>query len=122
MSTARAELASSTALFDDKAASRCRAVLAAIFGEPFERRFDVRFWDGTVDRGANSNPPFTLVLNRPAALRRMLLPPNELSIVESYLAGDVDIDGSMESASNLAEAIGGRLRSPLAIARLVRMV
>ena len=52
----------------------------------------------------------------------MLLPPNELSIVESYLSGDVDIDGSIEAASNLGEAIGGRLRSPVAIAKLVRMV
>jgi cyclopropane-fatty-acyl-phospholipid synthase len=52
----------------------------------------------------------------------MLLPPNELSIVESYLAGDVDIEGSMEAASNLGEAIGGRLRTPVAIAKLVKMV
>jgi cyclopropane-fatty-acyl-phospholipid synthase len=122
MSTAQAELDSSAALFDNRAATRCRAVLSALFGEPPQRTFDVRFWDGTVDRGANPSPPFTLVLNRPAALRRMLLPPNELSIVESYLAGDVDIEGSMEAASNLGEAIGGRLRTPLAIAKLVKMV
>ena len=122
MSTAEAELASSAALYDDRAAARCRAVLTAIFGEPEQRTFNVRFWDGTVDRGANPNPPYTLVLNRPAALRRMLLPPNELSIVESFIAGDIDIDGSMEAASNLAEQIGDRLRSPMAIARLVRMV
>ncbi len=122
MSTAQAELQQSAVLYDDWAASRCRAVLTAIFGEPEQRTFDVRFWDGTVDRGASPNPPFTLVLNRPAALRRMLLPPNELSIVESYIAGDVEIDGSMEAASNLAEAIGGRLRSPIAIAKLVRLV
>jgi len=95
-------------------------VLAALFGEPNQRSFDVRFWDDAVDRGSHSQ--YTLVLNRPAALRRMLLPPNEMSIVESYISGDVDIDGSMEAASNLTEAIGGRLRSPLAIARLVRLV
>src|SRR3954467_3808563 len=122
MSTAQAELESSTALFDDRAAARCRAVLSAIFGEAGQRGFDVRFWDGTVDRGANPNPPFTLVLNRPAALRRMLFPPNELSIVESFISGDVDIDGSMEAASGLAEMIGGRLRSPVAIAKLVKLV
>jgi cyclopropane-fatty-acyl-phospholipid synthase len=122
MSTAQAELQRSAVLYDDWAASRCRAVLTAVFGEPEQRTFDVRFWDGTVDRGANPNQPYTLVLNRPGALRRMLLPPNELSIVESYIGGDVDIDGSMEAASNLAEAIGDRLRSPIAIAKLVRLV
>jgi cyclopropane-fatty-acyl-phospholipid synthase len=120
MSTAHAELQSSAVLVDESAISKCRAVLAALFGEPNQRSFDVRFWDDAVDRGSHSQ--YTLVLNRPAALRRMLLPPNEMSIVESYISGDVDIDGSMEAASNLTEAIGGRLRSPLAIARLVQMV
>ena len=110
------------AVMDDGAVSRCRAVLAALFGEPHQRPFDVRFWDGAVDRGRSAHAPFTLVLNRPAALRRMLLPPNELSIVESYIAGDVDIDGSMEAASMLSWAIGDRLRSALAVARLVKMV
>lgn len=122
MSTAHAELQSSTAVVDNGAVSRCRAVLTALFGEPYQRPFDVKFWDGTVDRGQNARPPFTLVLNRPAALRRMLFPPNELSIVEAYIGGDVDIDGSMEAASNLSHAIGGRLHSPLAVARLVRLV
>ena len=122
MSTAQVELQPSAVLYDDSAASRCRAVLTALFGEPEQRTFDVRFWDGTVDRSANPNPSYTLVLNRPAGLRRMLLPPNELSIVESFIAGDVDIDGSMEAASNLGEAIGGRLRSPIAVAKLIRLL
>jgi cyclopropane-fatty-acyl-phospholipid synthase len=119
MSTAHAELQSSAAVVDNGAVSRCREVLTALFGEPHQRPFDVRFWDGAVDRGQNTRPPFTLVLNRPAALRRMLLPPSELSIVESYIAGDVEIDGSMEAASMLGWAIGDRLRSPLAVARVV---
>lgn len=122
MSTAHAELQSSAAIVDNGAVTRCRAVLTALFGEPHQRPFDVRFWDGAVDRGKNAHAPFTLVLNRPAALRRMLLPPNELSIVESYIAGDVDIDGSMEAASMLGWAIGDRLRSPLAVARVVRLL
>ena len=122
MSTAHVELQSSATVVDDGAVTRCRALLAALFGEPHQRPFDVRFWDGAVDRGRNARAPFTLVLNRPGSLRRMLFPPNELSIVESYIAGDVDIDGSMEAASILSEAIGSRLRSPLAVARLVRLV
>jgi len=120
MSTAHAEFQSSAAVVDEDAVFKCRAVLTALFGEPHQRGFDVKFWDGAIDHGARA--PFTLVLNRPAALRRMLLPPNEMSIVESYIAGDVDIEGSMEAGSNLGEAIGGRLHSPLAVARLVRLV
>jgi cyclopropane-fatty-acyl-phospholipid synthase len=106
----------------DDALSRCRVVLAALFGEPRGRPFDVKFWDGSIDRGSNPRAPFTLVFNRPASLRRMLLPPNELTIVESYISGDTEIEGNMEAASNLAEMIGDRLRSPLAVARLVGLV
>src|SRR5205085_3093321 len=54
--------------------------------------------------------------------RRMLLPPNELSIVEAYLSGDVEIEGSMEAASNLGDMIGDRLHSPLKLARLIALV
>jgi cyclopropane-fatty-acyl-phospholipid synthase len=102
--------------------SRCRDVLTALLGDPHERSFDVRFWDGSIDRGNNARSPFTLVLNRPAALRRMLLPPNEMSLVESYLSGDVEIEGSMEAASSLAEMIGKRVRSPVQVVRLVAKV
>ena len=122
MSTAHAELETAQSRAYDGALSRCRAVLTALFGEPHERSFDVRFWDGSNDRGSNARAPFTFVLNRPAALRRMLLPPSELSIAESYLSGDVEIEGSMEAASNLSEAIGDRLRSPVAVARLIGLV
>ena len=122
MSTAHAELEAANVRAYDGALSRCRAVLAALLGEPHERSFDVKFWDGSIDRGNTSPAPFTLVLNRPASLRRMLLPPNELSLVESYISGDVEIEGSMEAASSLAEAIGGRVRSPLATAKLVSLV
>ena len=122
MSTAHAEFATSETRAYEGALSRCRDVLEALFGEPEQRTFDVKYWDGSVDRGINQPAPFTLVLNRPAALRRMLLPPNELSLVESYLSGDVEIEGSMEAASNLAEMIGDRIRSPIKVARLVAMV
>lgn len=122
MSTVHAELESSQSRAYEGALSRCRDVLTAILGEPHERSFDVKFWDGSVDRGNRSPSPFTLVLNRPAALRRMLLPPNELSIVEAYLSGDVEIEGSMEAASNLTDVIGNRLHSPAKIAKLVALV
>ncbi len=122
MSTLPAELANAESRAYEGALSRCRDVMAALFGEPEQRSFDVKFWDGSIDRGSNPHPPFTFVLTRPAALRRMLLPPSELSIVESYLSGDVEIEGSMEAASNLADMIGNRLRSPIQIARLVGLV
>ena len=122
MSTVHAELDTSGSRAYTGALSRCRDLLTALFGQPHERSFDIRFWDGSVDHGNNPRPPFTLVLNRPASLRRMLLPPNEMSIAESYLSGDVDIEGSMEAASNLTDMIGDRLHSPAKVAKLIRLV
>ncbi len=122
MSTVHAEIETTGVRADDSPIERCREVLEALFGEPHQRPFDVKFWDGVVDRGSSSSPPFTLVLNRPAALRRMLLPPNELSLVESYISGDVDVEGSLEAAAGLEDAIGNRLHSPLAVAKLIRLL
>jgi cyclopropane-fatty-acyl-phospholipid synthase len=96
-----------------------RAIVALVFGPVAERAFDVRYWDGSVDHGQGGTTAFRLGVNRPGALRRMLLPPSELSIVESYLSGDVDIDGEMESAMGLSDEIGARVRSPRVLARLM---
>jgi len=96
-------------------------VLAALFGPPAHRHFDVRYWDGSVERGgAAPDWPFTLVFTRPGALRRMLVPPSELAIAEAYLAGDVDVEGDLSAAVTIADAIYGQLRSPRVIASITR--
>lgn len=92
--------------------------MLALFGEPGVRRFDVSYWDGSRESGGARD--FTLVINRPGALRRMLLPPSEISIVEAYLSGDVDVEGDLERAVTLGDAINARLRSAGSIARLAR--
>jgi cyclopropane-fatty-acyl-phospholipid synthase len=97
-----------------------KRVLATLFGPPARRRFDVRYWDGTADRGEPATREFTIVLTRPGALRRMLLPPSELSIVEAYLSGDVDVEGDLSAATTIADAISVQLRSPLVLAPVVR--
>jgi hypothetical protein len=42
----------------------------------------------------------------------MLLPATELAIAEAFLSGDVEIEGRMESAMYLGDALGKRLQSP----------
>ncbi|MFL5562791.1 MAG: class I SAM-dependent methyltransferase [Gemmatimonadaceae bacterium] len=97
-----------------------REVLAKLFGPPDGRDFAVRYWDGTLERGRQLQPPFTFRIERPGALRRMLLPPNELSIIEAYLSGDVDIEGRVEDAATLGDAINRRIRSPRTLGSIVR--
>jgi cyclopropane-fatty-acyl-phospholipid synthase len=52
----------------------------------------------------------------------MLLPPSELSIVEAYLFGDVDIEGDIESAAGLGDVAAKRAGSLSGAARLFRDV
>lgn len=106
----------------DGALRHSREVLAELFGAPTERDFAVRYWDGTVEPGRRSPAPFTFRIERPGALRRMLLPPNELSIIEGYISGDVDIEGRVEDAATLGDAINRRVRSAGRLASLVRHV
>jgi len=106
---------------DADALTASRVVLEDVFGPIASRRFAVRYWEGTIDEPAE-RPRFTLVLDSPGALRRMLLPPSELSLTESYIFGDVDIEGDIEGASELGDVAASRLRSPLALLRLARHV
>ena len=100
-----------------------RDVVGALFGLPAQRRFDVRYWDGTVERTERGVPvPFTLVVARRGALRRMLLPPSELSVVDAYISGDLDVEGNLEAAVGLGDAIRTRMREPGALRQLTRLI
>jgi cyclopropane-fatty-acyl-phospholipid synthase len=99
-----------------------RLVLATLFGPPASRSFAVRFWDGTVEAPAGHDAAFTLVLRGPGALRRMLVPPTEMSIVDAYLFGDVDIEGNMEAAASLGDLVASRITSLGTVVRLARRV
>jgi len=94
-------------------------VIDDLFGPAPERLFGVRYWDGAAEIPVTP-PSFTLVIRRPGALRRMLLPPSELSIVEAYLYGDIDIQGDIEAAATLGDVAAQRLSSAGAIARLAQ--
>jgi len=94
-------------------------VIDDLFGPTRERLFGVRYWDGTAEIPIVA-PSFTLVIRRPGALRRMLLPPSELSIVEAYLYGDIDIQGDIEASATLGDVAAQRLSSAGAIARLAQ--
>lgn len=106
---------------DDRLVPLTRAILVDLFGPVNARNFAVRLWTGDTDTPASlPRPPFTLVLHDAGSLRRMLLPPSELSMVEAYLHGDIDVEGDLESASTLADAAAERLGSARTLARITR--
>lgn len=81
-----------------------RQLLEELFGPPHGRTFAVRFWTGAEDRPPG-DAAFTLVLRRPDALRRMLLPPTERSLGEAYLRDDCDVRGDLEAAADVFRAL-----------------
>jgi cyclopropane-fatty-acyl-phospholipid synthase len=99
--------------------AHARALLQELFGPIDARGFAVRWWDGSIDQPATGAVPFTLVLARAGALRRMLLPPSEVSITEAYIHGAVDVEGDLEAASMLGDRIAERMHSPSRLARVV---
>lgn len=79
----------------ERATSLTVQVLTRLLGEP--RDFTVRLWNGTVLPSSGPSH-FTIVLNHPGALRRMLLPPSDLTLGEAFIRGDFDVEGDLESA------------------------
>ncbi|HEY8312509.1 MAG TPA: cyclopropane-fatty-acyl-phospholipid synthase family protein, partial [Gemmatimonadaceae bacterium] len=106
---------------DDRLVALTHTILEELFGPAEQRTFAVRLWNGESEMPASkSQPAFTLVLSDPGSLRRMMLPPSEMSMVESYLRGDIDVEGDLESASLIADALAERLRSVSRVARVMR--
>jgi cyclopropane-fatty-acyl-phospholipid synthase len=119
-STRAAPIATVSPGSDSRSLSAARAALTAAFGPVEDRGFAVRLWDGTIDSPADASPPFTLIVRRPGALRRALLPPSELALVEAYLRDDLDAEGDLGEAGRLGDLAASRLRSPRNLATLVR--
>ncbi len=100
-----------------------RAVLDHLFGPPAARTFAVRFWDsGVTDGPAGRAPAFVLVLVRPSSLRAMLLPPSQLRLGEAFVRGVYDVEGNLEAATRLGEALRDRLSSPRFAARTMKLL
>jgi cyclopropane-fatty-acyl-phospholipid synthase len=103
----------------DAVRKRTREILEDLFGTPAERSFAIRYWDGSTDQPGVASPPFTIVLNHPASLAGMLLPPSQLRLAESFIRGDFEIEGDLEAAAGLADQLRNRFASPVAAARLM---
>jgi cyclopropane-fatty-acyl-phospholipid synthase len=79
------------------AAERTLALLNDLLGD-YERDFAVRLWDGTrIPPAPGRAARFTLVLEHAGSLRALLWPPNQLTMAEAYLYGDIDVEGDIEA-------------------------
>jgi cyclopropane-fatty-acyl-phospholipid synthase len=90
-------------------ATKALTILQLLMGDYHPRNFAIRLWDGSQWPAETSSPRFTLVLNHPHALRCMLQNSgSDLAISESYIRGDLDLEGDAEAAMPLASYLTGR--------------
>ena len=99
-----------------------RRIAEHLFGPVTAREFGIRYWDSGISEMPPGMPPFTIVLNHPAAFRRMFLPPSQLRLGEAYVRGDFDIEGDLESARGLARVLRDRLTEPGTVARVTALL
>jgi cyclopropane-fatty-acyl-phospholipid synthase len=90
----------------DKTVTHGIALLEHLFPNYAQPNFQVRFWNGAVWR-PNPASQFTLVLNNPGALRK-LLSTSELGFGESYIFNDIDIEGDIESCFQIVDILLAR--------------
>ena len=85
-------------------AATAQKFLQDLFAEYHPRDFAVRFWDGSTWEAETDQPRFTLAINHPDALRRMLRDTSsDLSAGEAYIYDDFDIEGDIYAVFPLAD-------------------
>lgn len=101
-------------------------ILNRLFGAALPRTAAIQLWDGARwPESAPEDVATTVVLNHPGALRRMFLPPTELTLGEAFIRGDFDIIGDLEAACGLNDLVGAMPRTPAmtwAILKLLRQL
>ena len=89
---------------EDKKAQQSLTFLKKIFANYSSRDFAIRLWDGsTLPQEVGQTWRFTLVINHPGALRKLLWNPTELGLGEAYVFKDFDIEGDLEAALKLQD-------------------
>ena len=66
--------------------------------------FSVRFPDGT-NLASTPRSKFTLVINHPGVLEKILGSPDELTLGEAFISGDLDVEGDLGAALQFAELL-----------------
>ncbi|MGA9060565.1 MAG: cyclopropane-fatty-acyl-phospholipid synthase family protein [Terracidiphilus sp.] len=74
--------------------------------------FAIRLWDGwSWSSAASRKPACTIVLENPKALASLVTEPNEVTLGEAFIRGDLDVEGDIFSVFFIAEHLLGRPRN-----------
>jgi cyclopropane-fatty-acyl-phospholipid synthase len=78
-------------------------LVTGVFGEDLP--IGLEAYDGS--RAGPADPPATLVVKSPDAVRRLLTAPGDLGFGRAYVAGDLDIEGDLFAALELRSHFAG---------------
>ena len=96
---------------------RIYELLVRIGGQPAPK---MRAWTG--EEWGPYDASGTIVLNRPGALRSMLLPPNDLAAAEAYLFEDVEFEGDVFAIVDFGARMADAHKSAVTRLRLLRLL
>jgi cyclopropane-fatty-acyl-phospholipid synthase len=100
------------------AADALAPLVTRLVGE--EPPFRIRFWDGSAF--GPDDAPATIVIRTPRALRRVATAPGELGLGRAYVAGEIELEGDLESVLTLGDLGPDFLLGPGGWFRAVRAV
>jgi cyclopropane-fatty-acyl-phospholipid synthase len=84
-------------------------ILQLLMGDYHPRNFAVRLWDGREWPPETGSAAFALIFNHPRAVRCLLQSHgSDLAISESYIRGELDLEGDIEAAMPLARYLTDR--------------
>jgi cyclopropane-fatty-acyl-phospholipid synthase len=83
-------------------------------------RIGIRAYDGS--RLGPPDPPATLVLRSPDALRRIITAPGELGLGRAYVAGDLDVEGDIFGALELRHRLPNVKFTPAQLLDIAKML
>lgn len=98
-------------MFDGNETFRAEALNAQFHGYEGPA-FSVRLWDGwTWSSSPSRKPECILVLNNPRTLGSLIASPNEITLGEAFIHGDLDVEGDVFSVFPMAEHLFNRPHS-----------
>lgn len=106
------DLIATSSLHQEAKSLHCIQFLDELLADYRKADLQIRMWDGHV-WGAQS-PRCTLALKHPGTLRRLCTALSELSLGEAYIYDDLDIEGKIEVAFELADHLLRSQNSELA--------
>ncbi len=97
---------------------RAARILREVFGD-VPGAFAFRLWDGREVRIGGRPPVCTAVIKSPGTFLRLIRDPSPSNFAEAYVESEVDLEGDLFAAMDVANAVEGVRVTPLRKLRIL---